>query len=1775
VLGPQPLPNLICYQNSYKEMNMNQKSQLRPRQLFTSLGVAFLLLLCLLFLVQGQLPAYSQELPSAVGENLPAEVTPTRIPCPPDPTPPAPGETVRIVGDDEILLSFRQASDSMFLINNVLDNPLYSTAIEPMAGEGKSIESDAAHAVDWLTATSGDLDGDGRAEIVSAYRSDDGDILRAYSNSLSTPINLFSWHSDERYRGGNVHWVDVATGDLDRQQDDDEVVTAFQDDYDDIHVEVRDAYGPDSPGAIGNQLANWWKDDLQRGDVDHVTVATGDLDGDGVNDEIVIAFKDSGSDLNVEILQYNGAGAVEELWRINSKDYGRGDVADDASGSYKNKWPIDVSTGDLDGDMMDEVILAFRIGDKDDGSVQLWALDVTDAATWTVDSSVWWNHAVPDAYRQAATAVAVSAADLDGDGADEIALAYNFAQTDLCEGSSGSTYVCNTRWLQQMVTYEYTPFAAAEYSLCPSGSSYHGCFRQRSGTWTSSKNTGRDTHTEGAVAVATGDLDRDTKEEIALAHYKWETDDLEVLSFDADSALSQRAVWSTDLGLNRPAEFSLAMGDRDGDSRYATYTDVCYRKTEAQVVSAIYAPPHWPEEHVAANEHHAGASFDAQADQASGESTEVSSAIGGSVKVSDKVHDVGASFTYGWEKEAFAGKSQTISTESGLKYSTCPPLFCEEEAFFNAVQIVETTFNCFVYTEAEAGDMDVCLQTYTRKLPYSQQWWYTTGHETYPESWIPLGHNLALGRSATQSSEDPAFPAPASRSVDGDANGEFGSGHVSHTGYAAPPHSSWWQVDLGGVQWLGVVQVWNRTDFDMDRLKDFYVFISEEPFDPEADLDTLLEDEEIWNTFIAGEAGRPTIVPVDHHGRYLRVQLQNANYLDMSELQVYGMPGAVDQWPMAEPASSNNDAFTLTWRDPNLAGGELVQTIPGQLLVVDADKTSVAASTTLQESSIGFGQENETITGNKTAEKMSVGLEVQHIGGEVSTTSTQKVSYALSWGNKVGFFGEVAGLPPETNPPTMEEYQYDFAQYAWLQRVTSSGGVSHAFLVGGYWVPQIGPFAALGAPPPPVTGGPSATPATPRISSTTHSDPDEWVASDSATFTWKQPGGDSTAISGYTWRLDQTADTIPYEVNRGLVTTKTFDVLADGIWYLHVRAMSTGGQWSETAHRAIRVDVTAPQVMLNLDPGQPSGDSGWYMTPVTVTVDAVDGAGGGVTKIEVRTNGATWQPYTTPLIFTDDTAGTTVYARAIDAAGHVSEPFIETLKIDQTAPDSHVDGGAGPGAWVAEIVTDEQGNEALVLAGAVTDDLSGHSSFSLQYDGLDWTGASETGSWYPFPDQPQIEANWKFTATHEIGAGYHIFMGRAQDMAGNQEEAYEIARVLWLPRDAPDIQGSSVTASNTAVRPGEEVIFSLVARNNGAQDAYVAISDTLPVGLSPVLETLPAEVNYDPDTRTLTWPARLLWPGQHRQHIFQATADADLQAMTLENEAAFHASWPNTDLLSPAERQPFLDREQTATATASIMVDPLLSAGSDRTRPWALLLPRAQAVTIGPQVELGIPAAGDVRLMLLREWAPDPDTGAWVVMQDSGWLPYKRTTSWTLSPGQGVKYLGVWVADGSGNISVLNEHALAFVNRMDSSQALADGQRIQYRAFLEEGTEMFAALKTLSGDPDMRIWRPRNAFWPDRYSDAAVLPGQVENLGYEQLEYSGRYLLEVQAIGASEYELILNRSRPQMGADMTRHAQAIKPQPEHPLVISDPLSANQVGASVEPHYRFYLPVMLR
>ena len=399
----------------------------------------------------------------------------------------------------------------------------------------------------------------------------------------------------------------------------------------------------------------------------------------------------------------------------------------------------------------------------------------------------------------------------------------------------------------------------------------------------------------------------------------------------------------------------------------------------------------------------------------------------------------------------------------------------------------------------------------------------------------------------------------------------------------------------------------------------------------------------------------------------------------------------------------------------------------------------------------------------------------------------------------------------------------------------------------------------------PISGpGPQA----PLVESPTHPNPDAWYRANTATFTWTQPP-DGPEIQSYDWFLGRSPDTIPEGVYRGMTTTKTWDALDDGTWYLHRTGheqrpgMGRNGlpddpRGRETATSEPGGGSAGPDRVRRLvcHAGQRSGERELF-------------SGSGVAKVEVSSDGVAWQPYTAALVLSADTPATTIYARATDAAGNISEQISTTVKIDRTPPNSHVDGGAGPGAWIAEVVTNPAGNHELALAGAVADNLSGRAGIDLRYDGVDGTGSTTFGSWHPFPARPQIEVNWYYTPTLQIGAGYHILTGQAFDVAGNREAEYELGSVLWLPKASPDIAGSSLTASPKTLRPGEAATFTLVARNAGQQEAYVSVVDTLPEGLAPVLEAL-GDMSYDPATRAVTWPASLLWPGQSVQRTFQA-----------------------------------------------------------------------------------------------------------------------------------------------------------------------------------------------------------------------------------------------------------------------------------------------------------------
>jgi RHS repeat-associated protein len=149
------------------------------------------------------------------------------------------------------------------------------------------------------------------------------------------------------------------------------------------------------------------------------------------------------------------------------------------------------------------------------------------------------------------------------------------------------------------------------------------------------------------------------------------------------------------------------------------------------------------------------------------------------------------------------------------------------------------------------------------------------------------GGNLAWGKTTSQSSTGSG--GNSSRGVDGNTNGSWNDNSVTHTQLE---HQPWWLVDLGSVQQIGTVKLWNRTDCCSERLSNFYVLVSDNPFSS-TDLTTTINQAGVSHYHTAGQAGALTEKAVGRSGRYVRVQLAGDNYLSIAEVEVIGSGGGV------------------------------------------------------------------------------------------------------------------------------------------------------------------------------------------------------------------------------------------------------------------------------------------------------------------------------------------------------------------------------------------------------------------------------------------------------------------------------------------------------------------------------------------------------------------------------------------------------------------------------------------------------------------------------------------------------------------------------------------------------------------------------------------------------------------------------------------------------------------------------------------------------------------
>jgi len=151
--------------------------------------------------------------------------------------------------------------------------------------------------------------------------------------------------------------------------------------------------------------------------------------------------------------------------------------------------------------------------------------------------------------------------------------------------------------------------------------------------------------------------------------------------------------------------------------------------------------------------------------------------------------------------------------------------------------------------------------------------------------------NIAVGKTATQSSTLSGYPTDsAGAAVDGNTSGNFFGGSVTHTN---TDQNAWWQVDLGASAAISSVVVWNRTDCCSSRLTDYWVFISDTPFQAN-DTPATLQGRAGTVGFHQSSAPSPaTTITTNAQGRYVRIQLSGTDNLSLAEVQIFGSGGGV------------------------------------------------------------------------------------------------------------------------------------------------------------------------------------------------------------------------------------------------------------------------------------------------------------------------------------------------------------------------------------------------------------------------------------------------------------------------------------------------------------------------------------------------------------------------------------------------------------------------------------------------------------------------------------------------------------------------------------------------------------------------------------------------------------------------------------------------------------------------------------------------------------------
>lgn len=200
--------------------------------------------------------------------------------------------------------------------------------------------------------------------------------------------------------------------------------------------------------------------------------------------------------------------------------------------------------------------------------------------------------------------------------------------------------------------------------------------------------------------------------------------------------------------------------------------------------------------------------------------------------------------------------------------------------------------------------------------------------------YVSSPENLALNGVATQSITTNTYGGVPERAIDGNSNGAWSGGSVTHTDHGSNGSGElkWWQVDLQSDKVITKINIYNRTDnCCKDRLNNFTVKVIN------ANGDTT------FSQFYADYPNPLKAIELENiTGQIVRIEKTSDYGLTLAEVQVFGLNSAalsVDEKRFGEThiyPNPVNDILNISFADTNLIGKNInivLYNINGQKII--------------------------------------------------------------------------------------------------------------------------------------------------------------------------------------------------------------------------------------------------------------------------------------------------------------------------------------------------------------------------------------------------------------------------------------------------------------------------------------------------------------------------------------------------------------------------------------------------------------------------------------------------------------------------------------------------------------------------------------------------------------------------------------------------------------------------------------------------------------------------